>query len=131
MANYSSLPIKTRAECICEMKGLAKIIVKNSKENKINLLVVDNKMTILNKIFHLFNDIMRQTVTLDRINTHFYTFIIKTIRDIKFMPYTDTSENIVYVFNELCYFLEISGKNFVYSPNPIKMEIDLILAIKE
>jgi hypothetical protein len=132
MAMYAYLPTLTRQECICEMKNFACYLLQNSKVNKISLLGTNNNLTVLNKILQRFNELMRLPLAEIQKNKS-YSFIIKMIRDIKFMSYVDTSANIHYIYNEMCLFLEITSinKNINYALQPIKKEIERILAIKE
>jgi hypothetical protein len=57
---------------------------------------------------------------------------VKLIRDIKYMPLWDSSENIHYIFKELCAFLKSNGAEVIFSDEryAIKTEIDKVLSIE-
>jgi hypothetical protein len=130
----------TRSECICEMQGLANLLVRTGKQYKLNLgsLTAKINLTIMKKILHIFNDVIlplpkaKTLYTAEFYTSEFYTYLVKLIRDIKYMPLWDSSENIHYIFKELCAFLKSNGAEVIFSDEryAIKTEIDKVLSIE-
>jgi hypothetical protein len=126
----------TRRECIREMQGLATLLIRTGKQYKLNLesLTAKINLTIMKKILHIFNKVLFLAASAEvALHAEFYTYLVKLVRDIKYMPLWDTGENIHYIFNELCAFLK-NSTGFVFFEEDvktftIKTEIDKVLSL--